>query len=74
MVRWAGLGVVVAEAEAEVRAAADLVVERARLGELFVALARDASRRSESAGVAPERSRDKAKAASGGLDAAFVGA
>jgi Cof subfamily protein (haloacid dehalogenase superfamily) len=40
MVRWAGLGVVVAEAEADVRAAADLVVERARLGELFVAFAR----------------------------------
>jgi Cof subfamily protein (haloacid dehalogenase superfamily) len=40
MLRWAALGVAVAEAAAEVRAAADLVVERARLGEVFLALAR----------------------------------
>lgn len=39
MLHWAALGVAVAEADAEVRAAADLVIERARLGQLFLALA-----------------------------------
>jgi hypothetical protein len=39
MMRWAGLGVAVAEASEEVRATADLVVPRDRLGELFGALA-----------------------------------
>lgn len=39
MLRWAGLGVAVAEAAAEVRRAADLVIARDRLGEVFVALA-----------------------------------
>jgi Cof subfamily protein (haloacid dehalogenase superfamily) len=43
MLRWAALGVAVAEATAEVRAAADLVIERARLGEVFLALARATS-------------------------------
>jgi len=39
MLRWAGLGVAVAEAAADVRAAADLIVPRAELPELFRALA-----------------------------------
>jgi Cof subfamily protein (haloacid dehalogenase superfamily) len=39
MVRWAGLGVVVAEAAAAVRSAADLVVPRGQLGDLFARLA-----------------------------------
>jgi hypothetical protein len=39
MLRWAGLGVAVAEATADVRATADLVVTRDRLGEFFGALA-----------------------------------
>ncbi len=39
MLRWAGLGVAVAEAPADVRAAADLVVARARLPELLTRLA-----------------------------------
>jgi Cof subfamily protein (haloacid dehalogenase superfamily) len=39
MMRWAGLGVAVAEASDDVRAAAGLVVPRDRLGELFAALA-----------------------------------
>ena len=38
MLRWAGLGVAVAEASDEVRAAAGLIVPRAALGELFGAL------------------------------------
>jgi hydroxymethylpyrimidine pyrophosphatase-like HAD family hydrolase len=38
MLRWAGLGVAVAEASDEVRAAAGLVVPRDRLGELFETL------------------------------------
>jgi Cof subfamily protein (haloacid dehalogenase superfamily) len=40
MLGWAALGIAVAEAAPEVRAAADLVVERARLGEVFLSLAR----------------------------------
>lgn len=39
MMRWAGLGVAVAEAADDVRAEADLVVPRDELGELFVTLA-----------------------------------
>jgi Cof subfamily protein (haloacid dehalogenase superfamily) len=39
MLRWAGAGVAVAESAPEVRAAADLVVPRARLPELFQRLA-----------------------------------
>ncbi len=39
MMRWAGLGVAVAEATPDVRATADLVVPRDALGELFGALA-----------------------------------
>jgi hydroxymethylpyrimidine pyrophosphatase-like HAD family hydrolase len=39
MLRWAGLGVAVAEAAPEVRAAADLVVARADLPALFARLA-----------------------------------
>jgi Cof subfamily protein (haloacid dehalogenase superfamily) len=39
MLRWAGLGVAVAEGEPEVRAAADLVLERAQLPGLFERLA-----------------------------------
>lgn len=39
MIRWAGLGVAVAEAGAAVRATADLVVPRAELPALFVRLA-----------------------------------
>jgi hypothetical protein len=39
MIRWAGLGVAVAEATDDVRATADLVVPRDGLGELFNALA-----------------------------------
>jgi hydroxymethylpyrimidine pyrophosphatase-like HAD family hydrolase len=39
MLRWAALGVAVAEAPAEVRAAADLVLPRAELGSLFERLA-----------------------------------
>ena len=39
MLRWAGLGVAVAEAAPDVRAAADLVVARAGLPELFARLA-----------------------------------
>lgn len=39
MLRWAGLGVAMLEAVAEVRAAADLVVPRDRLGDLFGRLA-----------------------------------
>ena len=39
MLRWAGLGVAVAEAAPEVRAAADLVVARAALPALFARLA-----------------------------------
>jgi Cof subfamily protein (haloacid dehalogenase superfamily) len=39
MLRWAGLGVAVAEAADDVRATADLVVPRDRLGELFGDLA-----------------------------------
>jgi len=39
MMRWAGLGVAVAEAADDVRASADLVVPRDELGSLFAALA-----------------------------------
>ena len=39
MLIWAGLGVAMSEAGAEVRAAADCVVPRAELGDLFVQLA-----------------------------------
>ncbi len=39
MLRWAALGVAVAESESEVWAAADLVVPRAELGDLFQQLA-----------------------------------
>ena len=39
MLRWAGLGVAVAEASDDVRAAAGLVVPRDGLGDLFGALA-----------------------------------
>ena len=39
MLRWAGLGVAMAEAAPEVRAAADVVVPRAELPELFLRLA-----------------------------------
>jgi Cof subfamily protein (haloacid dehalogenase superfamily) len=39
MLRWAGLGVAMAEASPEVRAAADLVVPRAELAEFFLRLA-----------------------------------
>ncbi len=39
MLEWAGLGVAVAEAADDVRAAADMVVARDRLGELFSLLA-----------------------------------
>jgi Cof subfamily protein (haloacid dehalogenase superfamily) len=42
MLLWAGLGVAVAEADEQVRSAAGLVVPRARLGEVFEALARGA--------------------------------
>ncbi len=39
MLRWAGVGVAVAEAEPAVRAAADLIVARADLPALFRTLA-----------------------------------
>jgi len=57
MIRWAKLGVAVAEASADVRAAADLVVSRDRLGELFGALA---------AAPSGDRGQTEAKAAPGG--------
>jgi len=44
MLRWAGLGVAVAEASDEVRAAAGLVVPRDRLGKLFETLLEAAAR------------------------------
>lgn len=44
MLRWAGLGVAVAEASDEVRAAAGLVVPRDRLGKLFETLVEAAAR------------------------------
>ncbi len=60
MLRWAGLGVAMAEAAPEVRAAAGMVVPRAELPDFFVRLA--AARRAGDADPAP----DRPKAAPGG--------